>query len=758
MSSKSIIDQPHAFGIRTPLDHTFKSVATPYGLKNIELFPHQSTIVAALLELEDKRVLQIQYDPEVPTHHKVIIETSAIVLAEPFGSGKTIEILAMILYRPVPRAYPTHVNSIVLGSAGSGIFRGRDGAHIVNIGPTGPFIHEITRIFTGQKALIRPNLIIVGSSVLIQWRTAIETFTNLKLFTIGGVRELKDFQRLYESGAINHFDIVLLKNGMITGNFILPDEDPKTIKDYRSLIPVINKITAKSCWSRVFYDDFDTISIPKDSKAINALFSVYVSATTKTDIQDNKPSIQYKSIIDAFRESGPQLGLVTTDKPLFTTFNVRNKKEYVELSTSVPIIEGRKYVYNNPDDNYMKLLGAMGEADAQQLVEMLNGDAKKTAAQFLGIVSNSVADIFQRMLDNKYERYLYDKNVLELLTKFKSDTIPRLVNHPDDKKHSMAELDNIRATLIKKTMPIVTYYSVPLSRLIDDMIKEFRIAEEQDGIAIQRVKDNIKEGGCQVCKLSPEDYEKFNVFIVRCCGIIVCDECCMSANNIGTRYDYKLKTSIVSGQCANCKTTIYPHKDLIFVDKDFDMSGLLTAKGDEKPIEEVVPEPAAEDNTKKIENPKLKALFDIASGQIPEGCEHIKIKIDHLLDGVKDMPRSPEMKRKLLVFANYSETLNLIENFLTEYGIEFLRLHGTAQEKADIISKFRESTATILLINSQQQCAGMNLEFATDIVYFHKIIDQNIESQVAGRAQRIGRTCNLMIHYLAYTNESMFIK
>jgi hypothetical protein len=413
----------------------------------------------------------------------------------------------------------------------------------------------------------------------------------------------------------------------------------------------------------------------------------------------------------------------------------------------------------------MKLLGAMGEHDAQQLVEMLNGDAKKTAAQFLGIVSNSVADIFQRMLDSKYEKYLQVRRILDMLTQFKANILPKLLNHPDDRRHTMSELDAIRATVSSRgTMPDVGYFSPPLTRLIDEMIDEYRVAEQQCGVAIQRVKDNIKEGGCQVCKLSPEDYEKFNVFIVRCCGIIICDVCCLSANNICAQYDYKLKATVVCGTCANCKLTIYPHRDLIFIDKDFDMNALLTAKGDEKtPIidePELTPEPEEQDGDKpkKIENPKLKALLAIALGHVPEGRTDIKINIAHLLDGVEDIPQTPGMKRKLLVFANYSETLNLIEDFLTEYGVGYSLLNGTPQEKANAISDFRHSDKVILLINSQQQCAGMNLEFATDIVYFHKIMDANIEAQVAGRAQRIGRTCNLMIHYLTYKNESLFIK
>jgi hypothetical protein len=58
-----------------------------------------------------------------------------------------------------------------------------------------------------------------------------------------------------------------------------------------------------------------------------------------------------------------------------------------------------------------------------------------------------------------------------------------------------------------------------------------------------------------------------------------------------------------------------------------------------------------------------------------------------------------------------------------------------------------------LLINSKQKCAGLDLQFATDLVYFHVISDENVESQVAGRIQRLNRQFNGRIHYLMFRNE-----
>ena len=46
----------------------------------------------------------------------------------------------------------------------------------------------------------------------------------------------------------------------------------------------------------------------------------------------------------------------------------------------------------------------------------------------------------------------------------------------------------------------------------------------------------------------------------------------------------------------------------------------------------------------------------------------------------------------------------------------------------------------------------MNLEMTTDIIIFHKMNDE-LEKQVIGRGQRLGRTSQLNVHYLCYENE-----
>lgn len=710
------------------LDDSYAKVKQPAGLRTVHLYPHQMVAVQAMLDIEDNRVFITKDYADPLLSAETILETNSMVLSEPLGSGKTIEILALILIRPIPRPMPSRVNTISLSSIHS---------HKHNIWHD----HiDLTQRFSNSGALIRPNLIVVGSSVVEQWTRSICKFTNLKVFVISNFHKLRKFYALFSEGKIQAYDIVLLKNGKVTGTFVLPGETVTT--SYRSLITVVGNITERHCWSRVIYDDFDTISIPSDACSIYTLFTVYVSMTTKNNIAQRAPPKSYDTILELLRDQRTPLNKIYKDSALFRVFNVRNKKEFVEKCTKMPQTNVYQYVFNNPYDNYIRLIGTMGGVDADDIMEMLNGDAIHTAADALGIKTDSVADIFQRLLDKKYKAYIYDQDVLAVI----ADTQSQLKSL-DEGQHSIAELEAVYATIKRKIIPELNCTSTDLVTTLENMRIEFEKAKIADGLAKQRVIDNLKDGMCQICTLP---LEEFDVFIVRCCGIIVCDECGVKGNQIKKRRNHADRTDHISGFCANCKREITP-QDLIFVDRSFDLESIIEARGDEV-AGESLPEICVEKVVEEIINPKLRALLKIIQGMVPESQQKIPLKIPGVIYGTVDAPPPQNQIPKVLVFASYNETLLKIEDFLREQEIPFLRLSGTCTNRANIVDEFKQF-GRVLLINSTQSCAGLDLQFSTDLVYFHKIVTLEIESQVAGRIIRIGRQYNANIHYLCYKNE-----
>jgi SNF2 family DNA or RNA helicase len=73
---------------------------------------------------------------------------------------------------------------------------------------------------------------------------------------------------------------------------------------------------------------------------------------------------------------------------------------------------------------------------------------------------------------------------------------------------------------------------------------------------------------------------------------------------------------------------------------------------------------------------------------------------------------------------------------------------------SNVVAYRTDPNFTALLINPKAYGSGLNLENTTDVVIYHKLNEQ-MNRQVIGRAQRPGRTSRLRIWYLFNENESL---
>lgn len=686
----SFLQDRHNGEERLLLTEDFRMEPTPVGFKGIHLLPSQMAALAAIVDIENKRTIRCngQY-----------LRVSGAVLSEPFGSGKTIIMLGLILQNKIPKPY-------------------------TQITPqTGD--HFITKRIRDTKSLLTCNLIIVSTSCLDQWIEAIRTFTPLRVFSIGHYNEMLRFIKLLECGAVNAFDIILLKNGTITGK--LGFEDDETVNN-RSTVKVMEQLTKNYMWSRVLFDDFDTIN---SGGNFNSIFNLYVSTT--------KYSRNY-------RNRGLSLNqMVLSSTVLMNTFNVRSHDNFIEESVKLPIVNCWICKYANPNDKMIGLIGAIDERDMADIVEMINGGAVKTLADRLGITVKSPSDIFRRVLGNQYEKFLKVRSLREHIAKI-MDVYAKTEPLPTD-----MPLNTVNVTEIIKKVSARKYVEIPystgkLTEALNELNRETSAEFMRLNAGINRVFDNIRNGECGVC-LSNFDSED-TCYCLRCCGALFCEACLADANQLKAQYDVISKTNQPTGSCANCKARIYMN-DVIGVPAKFNIEDIIKMLTQE--TNNVEPEPEFE-----VQNPKLQALLDIIRGKTPDNMEKFTKNIRNLMQGKNDVPYTGT-DRKVLVFASFNETLEIIEDLLKQVGIKFESLHGTHNEISQTVKRFQES-GTVLLINSRTHCAGLNIQFATDIVYAHKIMDANIEAQVAGRGQRIGRKFNLNIWYLLFANEQEALK
>lgn len=694
-------------------DDSPKVTSTPEGLRGLTLLPHQQSVIHALLELETTR-----------THLTETAEykTIASALCEPFGSGKTYIILGMILLMPVPKPVVPHV------FVGHSMRRGN--YPIMSVKHTGPGV------------LIRANLIIVGASVLYQWEKAIKDHTNLRTLVIGDYYGMRNFLTAFNAKKLHIFDIILLKNGTMSGYLNIPADIPNP-PEIRPMIDVLYRIVMGSVFARVIYDDYDTICIHNKAPAINSLFSVFVSATRRIDPMPSKPTL-YASVEDMLKNYSPPLAYATEDKHLFKYFAVMSNKTFVEASTHIPPVHGRVYTLESSADAYTKMLKSMDDGTANEIMDMLNGDAYNTAAARLGITSNSPVDIFQRVLDDKYDSFVAAQKSLTAVDA-SYDLLDSLDDHPTGKSHSEEKCKKATNAMRSGKCVSAKYYSEVLREVVDTANTEHTDARDIAGAAIDRVLVNIKSGGCQVCTLDFTD----GVFIMKCCGIVLCNTCYTRGNNIRQSCG-KVKT--LTGSCANCKKVIYPQIDTVFVDKTIDVQKLLD--GAIVTVDETVPDVPEDVPLPTVtSNKKIEKLLTIIDGTA-EGFTTCEINIKGLINRKTDTRLPDPPVRKLLVFTDFAETTSLISDELKKRDINTIRLSGTARQKSDAVDKFcATTTSVVLIINAREDCAGLNLQMATDAVMFQKTRDAHVAAQIAGRAQRIGRTSELTIHWLQYQNE-----
>ena len=68
-----------------------------------------------------------------------------------------------------------------------------------------------------------------------------------------------------------------------------------------------------------------------------------------------------------------------------------------------------------------------------------------------------------------------------------------------------------------------------------------------------------------------------------------------------------------------------------------------------------------------------------------------------------------------------------------------------------MIDLFKSGKIPVLFLNSTFNGAGLNLTESTDIILCHQMTESQ-ETQIIGRANRIGRTEKLNVHHLLATS------
>ena len=122
-------------------------------------------------------------------------------------------------------------------------------------------------------------------------------------------------------------------------------------------------------------------------------------------------------------------------------------------------------------------------------------------------------------------------------------------------------------------------------------------------------------------------------------------------------------------------------------------------------------------------------------------------KTEQLLELIKKTPNA-----KFLVFSRYDNPFLQIAQEIEALKVSVKHLRGNKDVIASTLKGFQKGETKVLLLNSIQAGAGLNITAATHVILLHAMTHEE-EKQILGRAYRLGRTEPLEVIRLLHNDE-----
>lgn len=149
----------------------------------------------------------------------------------------------------------------------------------------------------------------------------------------------------------------------------------------------------------------------------------------------------------------------------------------------------------------------------------------------------------------------------------------------------------------------------------------------------------------------------------------------------------------------------------------------------------------------------LNKLLQISAGAVKNNDGNVieigcKDRIDQLMDIFNETPQ-----KKLVVFATYRATIEMLMRELTKRGVHAACIHGDVAQnlRAVHIDNFQKGPLQVLVLQPQSSAHGITLTAASTIVWFSLIPSNELFQQGNARIVRAGQTRKTMIYMFATT-------
>ena len=105
-------------------------------------------------------------------------------------------------------------------------------------------------------------------------------------------------------------------------------------------------------------------------------------------------------------------------------------------------------------------------------------------------------------------------------------------------------------------------------------------------------------------------------------------------------------------------------------------------------------------------------------------------------------------RRRVLVFSQFVEMLELIAQDLRTDGVRFEMLTGQTRDRAEVLARFREGDAPVFLISLKAGGVGLTLTEADTVILYDPWWNPAVERQAMDRTHRIGQDKPVFVHRL----------
>jgi SNF2 family DNA or RNA helicase len=129
-----------------------------------------------------------------------------------------------------------------------------------------------------------------------------------------------------------------------------------------------------------------------------------------------------------------------------------------------------------------------------------------------------------------------------------------------------------------------------------------------------------------------------------------------------------------------------------------------------------------------------------------EGPQPLK-KTEQLLELIQQKPDG-----RFLVFSRYDNPFLQLTTEIEGLNIQVKQVKGNKDVIASTLKSFESGKTKVLLLNSLEAGAGMNITAATDVILLHAMTHEE-EKQILGRAYRMGRKDPLSVVRLLHPDE-----